>query len=151
MPSPFCKTLRRIVGAPSSVTPFLFAKQVKVQRAVLLPPFVEARLRNVSMLKFARPIRGPLPEPAAASSPTPFCFNVENRNLQHAEDRTCKTWRLRLNGFVLRAWNACLYTPFRDVSRLTSGLNPSRPRVQRLNIPRERSELVQDRCAGDTV
>ena len=88
MPSPFCKTLRRSVGAPSSVTPFLVANQVKVQRAVLFAHFVETRLGNVSMLTFARPSSGPVPEQAPASRPRPFCFNVENRNLQHAEDRT---------------------------------------------------------------
>lgn len=150
MPSAFCKTLRRSVDAPSSVAPFLVVgSQAKVQRAVLFPVLVETTPRNVSMLTFVQPRNGPAWEELPATYPRPLCLGVEHSNLQHAEDRT-RTSR-RKEESVLRAGYAHLDTPYRDVSRLTSGIDPSRPRVQRLNIWRGKNELVQDRCAGDNV
>ena len=152
MTLPFCKTPRRRENARSSAPSFSAASnQEKVQRAVLFLPFVEARLRNVSMLTFVRRRNGSVQEEVPVAYPKAICLEVQDHNLQRAEDRACKTWRERGEDAITCARRTLLNTRFRYVSRLTWCIDPGRPRVQRLNISRGSNELVQDRCAGDNV
>jgi len=131
MSSPFCKTLHRRAGSPSSVPSFRFdASLQKVQRAVLFPPFVEATLRNVSMLTFVRRRFGSAREEDLAAHPEAIGVDVEDSNLQHAEDRACKTWRMRTEDSLVRAVRTCLNTRLCNVSRLTGSIDPRCPCVQ---------------------
>lgn len=152
MLSPSCKTLHRRAESPSSIQSFHFDVPLqKVQRAVLFSLFVEATLRNVSLLTFVRRRNGPAREEAPAAHPETICAEVENRKFHHAEERTSKTWRVQGEDAITCARRTHLNTRFRYVSRLTWCIDPRRPRVQRLNISRGSNALVQDRCAGDNV
>ena len=131
MPSPFCKTSRRSEIAPSSTSPiFVVGNQGKVQRAVLFPSFVVAALRHVSMLTFSRRRMEPVRDEAPAAHPEGICLDVDDRNLQHAEDCACKTWRMRTEDSLTRAVRSCPNSRFRNVGRLTGSIDPRRPLVQ---------------------
>lgn len=148
MPSPVCKTPHRSEIAPSSTSPiFVVGTQGKVQRAVLFPPFVEAMLRNVSMLTFSRRRIGPVREEVPVTRRKPLCLDVEDRNLQHAEDRACKTWRVQTEDPLARARHSCSNSKVRNVSRLTGSTDPGRPRVQ----PAELFPRVSWAGTGETI
>jgi hypothetical protein len=152
MPSPFCKKLHRRAGSPSFVPSFRFdAPLQKVQRAVLFPPFVEARLRNVSMLTFSRRRFGLVRQEVPFTHAKPLCLDAEARNFQHAEDCACMTCRRQTDSLFSCGGYTFLDPRFFHVSRLTWCTGPGRPRVQRLNTSRGSNGLVQDRCAGDNV
>ncbi len=131
MPSPACKTPRRRENARPSVPSFRFVGPLqKVQRAVLFSLFVEATLRNISMLTFVRLRIGPPREEAPAAHLENICADVKNHNLQHAEALACMAWRVRVEDSITVAGLACLDTRFRNVSRLTSSIGPRPPGVQ---------------------
>jgi len=131
MPSPTCKTPHRREIAPSSAASFfVVGNQEKVQRAVLFPSFVVAGLRHVSMLTCVRRRIGPVREEAPVPHPEGIYLDAVDRNLQHAEDRACWTWRVQAQGSITVAGHSFLDTRFRNVSRLTWSIDPRRPGVQ---------------------
>ena len=148
MPSPFCKTLHRRAEFPSSVPSFHFdAPLQKVQRAVLFPSFVEATLRNVSMLTSSRRGNEPVREGVLVSHPDVIYLDVEDPNLRHAEDRARRTWRVRVEESITVAGRTCLHTRFRNASRLTWSVGPRHPGVQ----PAEHFPRVSWASTGETI
>jgi hypothetical protein len=148
MPPATCKTSRRRENARSSTSLiFVAGDQEKVQRAVLFPSFVEATLRNVSMLTFSRRRFGPVREEVLFTHAKPLCLDVEDRNLQRAEDRAAKTWRIRVEDSITVAARAVFGTRCRDVSMLTWSVDPRRPGVQ----PPEPFLRVKWASTGETI